>query len=138
MPKAGYLPVDSFGIYRLHFRNLFKISGHHSEFGLPSLVVEDFQLMLRISYAETPERQEWILSGRLSGSWVEELRSLWRQAHERGPRPRAVVDLRDVTFIDESGENLLAEICSDEAEFLVAGVENRHVLDTLQYNGKRL
>jgi anti-anti-sigma regulatory factor len=87
--------------------------------------------MLRISYADTSEGQKWILSGRLSGAWVEELRSFWLQARERDPQARAVVDLREVTFIDESGVNLLAEMHGHGTEFLVAGVENKHVLDTL-------
>jgi anti-anti-sigma regulatory factor len=90
--------------------------------------------MLRVSYTDTSEGQQWILSGRLSGAWVEELRSFWRQAHERDPLARAVVDLRDVTFIDESGVKLLGEIHRHGAEFIVAGVENKHVLDTLHHN----
>jgi anti-anti-sigma regulatory factor len=93
--------------------------------------------MLRVSYAATSEGQQWTLSGRLSGPEVEELRWSWQQAHERAPHARGVVDLRDVTFIDESGRNLLAEMDSAGAEFLVAGVENRQTLATLQENGKR-
>jgi anti-anti-sigma regulatory factor len=93
--------------------------------------------MLRVSYADTSEGQQWTLSGRLSGPEVEELRSSWQQAHERAPHARGVVDLRDVTFIDECGKNLLAEMYRAGVEFLVAGVENKELLATLQENGKR-
>jgi hypothetical protein len=88
--------------------------------------------MLRVSYSDTADGQRWNLSGRLAGPWVEELRSCWRHARERAPRARAVVDLREVVFIDEAGEMLLAEMESVGAELLAAGVENRHVISSLK------
>jgi hypothetical protein len=48
-----------------------------------------------------------------------------------------IVDLSDVTFIDESGEKLLSEIGSDGAEFVAAGVETLHLLKTLRDSGNR-
>jgi anti-anti-sigma regulatory factor len=48
-----------------------------------------------------------------------------------GSTARAVVDLSDVTFIDQSGEMLLSEMSSDGAEFVAAGVETKHLLETL-------
>ena len=93
--------------------------------------------MLRISYAEVSEGQRWTLSGRLYGPWVEVLRSLWFEVHQPGAHARAMVDLRDVTFIDRSGEQLLAEMHGGGAEFLAAGVENKHLLTTLRQNGSR-
>jgi hypothetical protein len=45
------------------------------------------------------------------------------------------VDLKDVTFIDESGEQLLLEMQSAGAKFVAAGVEHKHLLANL--NGGR-
>jgi hypothetical protein len=47
------------------------------------------------------------------------------------------VDLRDVTFIDEKGEELLSEMRSQGAEFVAAGVETKHLLKNLQARGER-
>jgi hypothetical protein len=48
-----------------------------------------------------------------------------------------VVDLSDVTFIDESGEQLLSEMRRAGAKFLAAGVDTRHLLKNLEAKGER-
>ena len=93
--------------------------------------------MLRVSYAETAEGQRWSLCGSLSGPWVEELRSCWRQTRERAPLAHVVVDLKEVTFIDEAGERLLAEMQTSGTELVAAGVENQHVIATLRNGAGR-
>ncbi len=93
--------------------------------------------MLRVSYSESAEGQHWSLCGRLAGPWVDELRSCWRQARERVPLARAVVDLKDVVFIDEAGETLLAEMESAGAQLVAAGVENKYLIATLKNGSGR-
>ena len=93
--------------------------------------------MLRVSYSDTADGQRWNLCGRLAGPWVDELRSCWRQARERAPLAHAVVDLKEVIFIDEAGERLLAEMKTAGAELVAAGVENKHVLSTLRNGARR-
>ena len=95
---------------------------------------QEVMSVLRVSYSEAADGQRWILSGRLAGPWVDELRSCWRYARELAPRAHCVVDLSDVTFIDEAGEALLSEMHSAAAEFVVAGVENKYLLATLSNN----
>lgn len=87
--------------------------------------------MLRVIYSETSSGQRWILCGRLAGAWVDELRSCWREARDRAPHAQAFVDLNDVTYIDGPGEELLREMQSAGAMFVVAGVENKHLVNTL-------
>lgn len=88
--------------------------------------------MLRVSYSDSADGQRWSICGRLAGPWVDELRSCWQQARERAPLARAVVDLKDVSFIDEAGEGLLAEMAGSGAELVAAGVENQHVIASLK------
>jgi len=88
--------------------------------------------MLRVSYSENAEGQRWSLCGRLAGPWVEELRLSWRQERERAPLARAVVDLKDVTFIDQAGEKLLHEMLRAGIEFIATGVANKHLLESLR------
>ncbi len=87
--------------------------------------------MFRVSYSDAADGQRWSLHGRLAGPWVEEMRSCWKYARARAPLARAIVDLKQVTFIDPSGERLLAEMRSNGAELIVAGVEHQHLLETL-------
>ena len=93
--------------------------------------------MLRVSYSDTSDGQCWRLYGRLTGPWVEELRSCWRQARERAPLARAAVDLKEVTFIDDDGESLLAEMLSAGAEFIATGIATKHLLESLKKHPAR-
>ena len=87
--------------------------------------------MLRVCYSDTAQGQRWTLCGRLAGPWVEEVRSCWLYARKLAPRSRAVVDLNQVSFIDRTGEELLAEMQSAGVEFIATGVENKHLLANL-------
>lgn len=91
--------------------------------------------MFRVFYTDTTQGQRWTLCGRLAGQWVDELRSYWRYVRGRATCAHAVVDLSDVTFVDEAGESLLAEMQSAGSEFVTSGVENKHLLDSLKSAG---
>lgn len=90
--------------------------------------------MFRACYSDTADTQRWSLYGRLAGPWVDELRLCWKQARGRAPLVRAIVDLKEVTFIDHAGEKLLAEMRGAGAELIAAGVEQQHLLATLNTN----
>ena len=90
-----------------------------------------YPAMLRIYYS-----QQWTLCGQLAGPWVQELRSCWEHAR-RAAGSSAVVDLSDVTFVDEKGERLLAEMRSAGVEFVATGVETKHLLQNLKSRGER-
>jgi hypothetical protein len=87
--------------------------------------------MFRVSYSDTVDGQRWSLHGRLAGPWVDELRSCWKHARDRAPLARAIVDLKEVTFIDQAGETLLSEMRDAGVELVAAGVEHQYLLATL-------
>ena len=87
--------------------------------------------MFRVSYSDTADGQRWSLYGRLAGPWVDELRSCWQYARDMAPLAHAIVDLKQVTFIDEAGRALLAEMRSAGAELIATGVEHQHLLAML-------
>ena len=72
-----------------------------------------------------------MLCGRLTGPSVAVLRACWEHDHHGADGLRRVIDLSDVTLIDESGERLLAEIRNSGAEFVAVGVATRHLLENL-------
>lgn len=88
--------------------------------------------MLRFWYDRSDEVDQWTLCGRLAGPWVEELRAAWQRTCARVPRAHAVINLKDVTFIDDAGERLLAEMDHAGAELLVSGVEHKHLVANLR------
>lgn len=93
--------------------------------------------MLRFSYFRSDDGEEWRLCGELSGPWVDELRMVWRRIRQRTRSKHALVDLKEVTFIDEGGEQLLAELQQEGAGFVAAGVEHKDLLAHLNGNGSR-
>jgi hypothetical protein len=88
--------------------------------------------MLRIYYA-----QQWTLCGQLAGPWVQELRSCWEHASSIATGAAALVDLSDVTFIDEEGEKLLSEMRGAGVQFVAKGVETKHLVENLKGRGER-
>jgi hypothetical protein len=87
--------------------------------------------MLRITHTETETERRWTLCGRLTGPSVAVLRACWEHHDQGADGVRRVLDLCDVTLIDESGERLLAEMRNSGAEFVAAGVATRYLLENL-------
>ena len=65
--------------------------------------------MLKITLSNTSTGTTFVLSGRLAGPWVDELRTCWVKQEIDQPAP-CHVDLREVTFIDEAGATLLSQM----------------------------
>lgn len=93
--------------------------------------------MLKIIKSGTVTEQRWILCGKLAGPWVTELRSNWELARAESEGRKRVVDLREVTFIDERGEGLLNQMRSEGAEFVASGVDTKDLVENLTTAGKR-
>ena len=93
--------------------------------------------MLRITNTVTADEQRWSVCGRLTKPWVEELRSAWKAARGQAEERRCVVDISDVIFIDEDGEELLRAMRTDGAQFVARGVDTKHLIENLRTKGKR-
>jgi len=85
--------------------------------------------MLRITTTETEALQKWILHGQLAGPWVAEFKANWEQSAKHR---NCVVDLTDVTFVDESGERVLCVMEHAGVRFVARGVDTKHLLDELK------
>jgi anti-anti-sigma regulatory factor len=84
--------------------------------------------MLRIDTIETASAVTLELHGRLSGAWVPCLEALWRNK-EGCPAGRAiVVDLTNVTAIDEAGRYLLRLMEAKRATLAGGGIGIRALL----------
>lgn len=86
--------------------------------------------MLKITQSEKQKERRWTLCGRLSGPWVVELDSAWQRC--RSEYSSNVIDLSDVTSIDERGESLLRRMKKDGARFVARGVEMKAILTHLR------
>jgi anti-anti-sigma regulatory factor len=93
--------------------------------------------VLRITITDELKEQRWILQGRLSGPWVAQLKSNWKQSHGSNGNRKCVVDVSGVTFVDLDGERVLATMIKDGAEFIASGVYTKHILEILEKRRQR-
>lgn len=87
--------------------------------------------MLRITMTEDKSEQRWVLQGRLTASFLQELIASWRANRDRRPTLNRVVDLDEVTCIDKDGEQVLLMMIGDGARFVASGLYTKHLLESL-------
>jgi ABC-type transporter Mla MlaB component len=94
--------------------------------------------VLKITITKTPAEMRWVLQGRLMEPWVSELRANWKKAHRSRKTCTCVVDLNDVTHVDQAGEKLLRALSKEGAQFIANGLYIKHVLQQLKTIGKQV
>jgi hypothetical protein len=66
--------------------------------------------MLKITIHDSAAELTFCLEGRLCGPWVAELRDVWRTGASTTAGRSTVLDLREVDFVDNGGQLLVAEM----------------------------
>ena len=91
--------------------------------------------MLKISTHTDATGTIFELEGRLTGAWVQELEDYWRKA-ANSDRPVRVM-VCEVTFIDDKGKALLAEMHQQGAELVAEGCMNSAIVKEIKQGGRR-
>src|SRR5271166_5142699 len=94
--------------------------------------------MLRITIVDTPSERRLVLYGKLVGPWIGELQRVWENLRQQLGTRRPIVDLNEVTLIDESADHLLAAMLEQGAELLASGVANRWLIEALKGGSTRV
>ena len=69
------------------------------------------------------------IEGKLAGPWVQELERCWRETVKTNRRLK--VRLNAVTFIDEAGKRLLAEMHRQGAELAAEGCMTKAIVEEI-------
>ena len=91
--------------------------------------------MLKITMSKMGAEDRWVLHGRLTGPWVSELRTVWRNLQRADKHRRCKFDLNDVTFVDEAGGKLLRALAKQGVQFDGSGIYVRSILRQLERKG---
>ena len=91
--------------------------------------------MLRITTCHDRSRTVFELEGSLAGAWVQELEDCWRKAANSDRPVRVMVCA--VTFIDDKGKTLLAEMHQHGAELVAEGCMNSAIVEEITQGGRR-
>jgi hypothetical protein len=76
--------------------------------------------MLRITIHETDDAMAIQLEGRIAGPWVAELGHAWAEAAPRLASRKLSLNLRDVTYVDIGGKQVLRNIYAQTGATLLA------------------
>ena len=94
--------------------------------------------MLRITVVDTPTEQRLVLYGKLVGPWIGELQQIWQNLRRQLGNRSSVIDLMEVTLIDDSADQLLATMLEQGAELVACGMANRWLIQALKAGKTRL
>ena len=87
-------------------------------------------IMLRITI-EGCDAQTVVLEGRLAGDWVGELRKVLEQCRSKCEMKPIVINLSEVSGIDASGRELLAEAHALGAKLRGSGIQMRAICEEI-------
>ena len=99
---------------------------------LPLSEVSD---MLKVSTRTEATRTVFDVEGQLAGAWVQELEECWGQAVSSNQSVRVMVCA--VTFIDDKGKTLLAEMYRHGAELVAQGCMNKAIVEEITRGGRQ-
>jgi|SRR5262245_5017558 len=93
--------------------------------------------MLRITVHNDTAARRFVIEGKLAGAWTQELESCWRQATATTTAPRLVVELADVSYVDEGGRELLKLMAASGAEIIADDVVMKALVEEITEGGRR-
>jgi anti-anti-sigma regulatory factor len=93
--------------------------------------------MLRITVHNDIEATSLKIEGRLMGAWVRELESCWRQVTAAQLPPRILVELTDVSFVDEEGGRLLKLMAASGVELIATDLLMKALVEEITEGGRK-
>ncbi len=87
--------------------------------------------MLKITRRDEAGTAVIQVEGKLAGPWVKELEECWRSVAEKPTHP-VRVDLTAVSFIDETGEELLRTMWREQVELKATGCFNNCLIQAIR------
>src|SRR5215471_13905578 len=88
--------------------------------------------MLRISVFNEPSSITLKAEGKIIQEWVAELRKTWLGLTQEGGGKKKIIDLYDVSFVDELGRQLLMEMHAAGARLVGSGPMISGLIEEIQ------
>jgi hypothetical protein len=87
--------------------------------------------MFKVSVIESRNQRRLVLEGKLIAPWAEELRTACEVARSDLDGRELVVEVKNLTAINQAGENVLLELMQQGVKFRCCGIFTKHVLKVL-------
>lgn len=88
--------------------------------------------MLRISVTNEPGVTRVKFEGKLAHEWVEEAKKVWATVGHLNGNTDVLVDLKNVSFVDDAGQELLAGMRHEGAELIGSGPLMSALIDEIE------
>ena len=88
--------------------------------------------MLKVTTTDQDQTITLKLEGSLAGPWVQEVSRVWDDAAAQCSWIGYVIDLRSVTFIDNRGRALLADMSRSGAQLIATDCLTRNIVEEIQ------
>lgn len=73
----------------------------------------------------------FLLAGALAGDWAVEFKRCWLDAVSKSKGSRIIVDLTEVTFVDELGREVLGRMMNEGAELVARDVLMKSIVEEI-------
>src|SRR5215469_15922950 len=93
--------------------------------------------MVKISVTDTSTQCRLVLKGRMVGTGVTELRTIWALLNAELGSRALVIDIKDVMLISQEGENVLLQLINHGAKLRPEGVLAKGLLCQLARRSKK-
>ena len=90
--------------------------------------------MMKATIEREGTRTRLRVEGKISGPWVEELRRCWESLPAQGPQHQIMVELADVSFIDDRGKALITQMVQAGAEIWAQGCATAAIVKSILPN----
>jgi anti-anti-sigma regulatory factor len=88
--------------------------------------------MLRISVMSDMGVTRMKFEGKLAHEWVNEAKTAWESIRDMSTDSEIIVDLLNVSFVDDAGHQLLAEMRHAGAELMASGPLMSALIDEIE------
>jgi hypothetical protein len=88
--------------------------------------------MLRINVNDGGNQTSLVIEGKLMGPWVKALESCWQTVATKMPERRLEVNLAAVTFVDDDGRELLAQMCRQGVIIIPNGLLMKAIVEEIE------
>jgi hypothetical protein len=88
--------------------------------------------MLMITEQHNADALTFKLAGALAGDWAIEFERCWRNATSTSEASCSMIDLTEVTFVDETGKELLSMLMKEGAELVARDILMKSIVEEIQ------
>jgi len=88
--------------------------------------------MLRVNVDDTGDQTSLVIEGKLIGPWVKALEACWQSIARKTPGRNVAVNLAAVSFVDDDGRELLAQMCRSGVNIIPHGLLMTAIVEEIE------